>query len=94
MTTTLDTSLAALASVKPSASAMCDVIFDLIDSSESGMTCDEVEAATGFRHQTASARIYELRKLKLLRSSGRKRKTRSGRQAIVWEVGEPDESSS
>lgn len=50
-----------------------------------GMTCDEVEDALAMRHQTASARIYELHyRYGLLHDSGTRRPTRSGRMAIVY----------
>lgn len=49
-----------------------------------GMTCDEVEEATGLTHQTASARINELRAKGRIEDSGVVRRTRSGRAAIVW----------
>jgi predicted transcriptional regulator len=51
-----------------------------------GATCDECEHELDLRHQTASARIRELVQMGLLRDSGRTRKTRSGRAAVVWEV--------
>lgn len=49
-----------------------------------GLTCDEVEAALGFRHQTASARIRELVLAGGLTDSGRRRRTRSGRSARIY----------
>lgn len=49
-----------------------------------GMTCDEVEASLGMRHQTASARIRELALSGAIVDSGTRRKTRSGRSAVVW----------
>lgn len=49
-----------------------------------GATCDEVEEKLSMRHQTASARIYELRERGLLCDSGVRRLTRSGRRAVVW----------
>lgn len=51
-----------------------------------GATCDECEVSLGLRHQTASARIWELAKAGFIRDSGRTRKTRSGRAAVVWEA--------
>ena len=45
-------------------------------------TCDEAEVALNLRHQTASARITELRAAGKLRPEGT-RPTRSGRQADV-----------
>ena len=52
----------------------------------SGNTCDEVEKILGLRHQTASARINGLVAKGLLVRTSRKRKTRSGREAAVYEV--------
>lgn len=49
-----------------------------------GLTCDEVEVITNLRHQTASARIYELHTRGQLIDSGYRRRTRSKRLAIVW----------
>jgi hypothetical protein len=49
-----------------------------------GATCDEVEAALGLSHQSASARLRELAlKDRVVDSCGR-RLTRLGRKAIVW----------
>lgn len=59
-------------------------ILDVIKASPTGLTCDECEALLGMRHQTASARVRELRGLELIVDSGEKRKTRSGRNAVVW----------
>ena len=50
-----------------------------------GATCDELEVATGLTHQTCSARVHELMRLGAIVEGGR-RKTRSGRAAIVWVV--------
>jgi DNA adenine methylase len=49
-----------------------------------GATCDEVEEALDLRHQTASARVNELCSDGKIVDSGERRKTRSGRAAIVW----------
>lgn len=48
-----------------------------------GCTCDEIEQITGLSHQTASARVHELMASGEICANGR-RKTRSGRTAIVW----------
>jgi hypothetical protein len=54
-----------------------------------GATCDEVEVALGLRHQTASARISELKQAAtLMPVRGRGRRTRSGRYAAVYVVEE------
>jgi hypothetical protein len=49
-----------------------------------GMTSDEVEVALGRTHQTISARINQLRDTGWVVDSKARRKTRSGRKAIVW----------
>lgn len=55
-----------------------------------GRTDDEMERATGLRHQTLSAARRGLSKDGLIVDSGRRRKTRSGRNAIVWVIPEDD----
>ena len=49
-----------------------------------GSTCDEIEAALGLRHQTASARIRELVLTGYLVDSGQRRLTRARRSARVY----------
>ena len=55
-----------------------------------GSTCDEIEVALGLSHQCCSARITELHAPRTgkprIYDSGRTRKTRSGRAAIVWRI--------
>lgn len=51
-----------------------------------GMTCDEIERVTGLPHQSASARVHELERARLIVNSGRTRATRAGRRARVWVV--------
>jgi predicted transcriptional regulator len=51
---------------------------------EEGTTDDEIERALSLRHQTASARRRELEQMGLVRATGRKRKTSSGRYAQVY----------
>lgn len=50
-----------------------------------GATCDEVEQALELSHQSASARMTELKAKGLIKLAG-KRKTRSGRNAGVWTI--------
>ena len=50
------------------------------------MTCDEVEVEIGGRHQSVSSRIRKGVQDGYLVNSGAKRKTRTGRKAIVWMV--------
>lgn len=53
---------------------------------EFGLTADEVEEFTSLPHQTASARVNDLKKEELIVDSGKKRKTRRGRDATVWKL--------
>lgn len=85
---TRPTSLEAFASVKPDIKIVREFVYEKIArAGERGMTCDELEQATGMAHQTASARIYDLHKAgRIIEKDGAngKRPTRSGRAAIVW----------
>lgn len=49
----------------------------------SGLTSEECEQRLGVAHTTVSARISELKALGLIKDSGYRRKTRSGRNASV-----------
>jgi predicted transcriptional regulator len=49
-----------------------------------GATCDEIEAKLNLPHQTASARVFDLKKAASIRDTGSTRATRSGRQATVY----------
>lgn len=53
---------------------------------EGGATCDRVEEVTGLSHQTASARCRQLFQAGRIYDSGRAARTRSGRNAIVWQA--------
>lgn len=52
-----------------------------------GATDEEVEDQTGMKHQTISANRRHLVERGVLRDSGQRRNTRSGRSAIVWILG-------
>jgi hypothetical protein len=79
-----DTSYSAARSVEDDASAIRARVADAIRRSDDGLTCDEVEVLLALRHQTASARIRELVLKHAVKDSGERRKTRSGRQAVIW----------
>ncbi len=80
-----DTSIAAAASMKQTAPILRAKVEAFIrNCAVTGATDDEVEVAMGLRHQTASARRVELLKREIVYDSGRRRKTRSGRNATVW----------
>lgn len=77
------TSVEASNSLSKVAGTIRDNVFTHIKSS-SGKTCYEIETEMALSHQTASARIWELRLDGLLKDSGERRKTSSNRNAIVW----------
>lgn len=79
-----ETSQAANASIDKG--AIRAKVMETIKAARDGMTCDEVEALLGMSHQTASARVHELGKMGQIVDSGKRRPTRSGRFATVWEA--------
>jgi hypothetical protein len=78
-----DTSFAAAKSIEPSITRLARMVKAFVIKRD-GATCDEVEVALGLTHQTASARIRELVLRGQVHDGGERRKTRSGRSAIVW----------
>ncbi len=80
-----DTSLEAAVSVQETTKGMRQKVLNYLRGADDGATCDEVEKALDMPHQTASARLWELRKLGLATdATGDRRPTRSGRKARVW----------
>ena len=80
-----DTSRAAAESIESLTGEMHRQVYDQINDHPS--TDDELEVALKLRHQTVTARRRELVLRGLVRDSGKRRVTRSGRKATVWEVG-------
>jgi len=78
------TSQAAYASVKPHLGRLQTRILEEIERRPS--TDDEIEQRLDLLHQTASATRRCLVKAGRIIDSGDRRKTRSGRKAIVWKV--------
>ncbi len=80
-----ETSVAAARSIEPRAVSLCGKVLEAIRSTrDRGLTCDEVKARLGLTHQTGSARIWDLHTRSLIRDSGQRRPSMSGRQSIVW----------
>jgi hypothetical protein len=82
------TSLRAAIAVYPRSGTQRHRLLMLVnDAGERGATCDEAEAATGFPHQSASARWNELwHDYQLIAPDGRERNTRNGSRASVFLV--------
>lgn len=82
-----DTSYDAAVSMESAAPNIREFVFAEIKNAGShGMTCDEIEHVLVLHHQTASARIRELSLSGRLRDTGRRRQTRNGRAARVYEA--------
>ena len=64
------------------AKQMREGIFSIIKRS-TGITCEEIEILTGWKHQSVSARISELKRDQVIRKIGT-RKTQSGRMAAIY----------
>lgn len=61
-----------------------DVLAVIVKAGAFGATDAEIELATGIRAQSVSPRRGELRTLRLILDSGRRRPTPRGRPAAVW----------
>lgn len=86
-----DTSQDAAESMEPHLARLQNRIFGLFElwsqgelHFHKGWTDDELECHTKLPHQTVSARRRELVLKGLIEDSGERRKTRSGRKAVVW----------
>jgi hypothetical protein len=56
----IETSRDAAEAIRPDLGRLHRLVLDTIEQAPDGMTCKEVEQATGLSHQTASARLNEL----------------------------------
>lgn len=77
----------AAAAAKPKSGTIRRLIYDLCGT-PSGATDDEVEQSLHRSHQTCSAARNSLMKDGLVVDSGRRRMTRSGQPATVWQTPE------
>lgn len=76
------TSMEAADSIAPHVTRLARDVLDAIKREPA--TCWEIENRLRYSHQTASARIRELFLKGRIHDSGARRKTGSGRNAIVW----------
>ncbi len=80
-----ETSREAAEKIEPKKITMQAVILTFFGSRMAfGATVDEVERTLGMLHQSAGARVRELVLAGKLVDSEQTRKTRSGRNAVVW----------
>lgn len=80
----VDTSIEALQSIQPTASAMRAKIVEMLEAE--ALTCDEIEVKTGWKHQTVSARLWELERDGEIEQTDETRETRSGRKAHIYDI--------
>lgn len=84
-TSTADTSRKARRRIRSEAGAMrLRVLLFVRSRGHRGATDEEIQEAVGIRVQSETPRRGELVKLGALVDSGRKRRTSSGRPAVVW----------
>ena len=82
------TSLAAHELIQPDVSRLASMVHTaIIARGLVGCTCEEIEVKLRLKHQTCSVRITELKDKGIVRDSGRRGKTSSGRQAVIWVAG-------
>lgn len=79
-----DTSQAAATEIAPSINALQSLVYGFLFMTPS--TDEEVQDSLGMNPSTERPRRGELVEKKLVRDSGDRRCTRSGRRAIVWET--------
>lgn len=81
-----DTSKAAAKSVKLVAGSRRERVFECIAASPMGRTNEEISDLLGWPIQSVCGRVRELAVDKHIKDSGRRRPTKSGRKATVWET--------
>lgn len=81
-----DTSAEAYESIRAAVNKLGLAVLSLIEQSPSGVTCEDVETRLRLSHQTASARISELKAKGLIWDTGQRAKTRSGRLARIYKA--------
>lgn len=81
------TSLEAAQSMAGVAKVLRDKVFNYIGAQGSnGATDDEIEVALNLQARTENPRRWELVRMGLVIETKQRRKTRSGRNAIVWQL--------
>jgi predicted transcriptional regulator len=80
-----DTSIAAAASVRDAVTGRRLVVLEALRT-HGPMTQEQVGELLGWPIQSVNPRIYELARGGRVRDTGKRRATRSGKSAAVWEV--------
>jgi predicted ArsR family transcriptional regulator len=87
-----DTRAAAADSIAPRVARLLQLVLETIRASD-GMTADEVAARLKLSPFTVRPRVAELHLAGGVVDSGRRRKNRSGRNAVVWVAKEQRDGS-
>jgi transcription initiation factor IIE alpha subunit len=80
------TSLAAAVAALPNAGTARRRVYECIADSANGATDDEIQVRLNMNPSTQRPRRVELVDAKLIRDSSVRRRTRGGREAVVWMV--------
>jgi len=78
-----DTSQEALATIKPKIKTKREMVYDLIKLK--ALTNYEISDELDMPLSSCCGRVHELQELNLVENSGMTRKTKYGKQAIVWQ---------
>ena len=80
-----ETSVSAAKAIAPAAATLRLMVLEALrKAGADGLTDEEMLSATGLQPSTGRPRRIELMQAGHVRDSGRKRETRSGRNAVVW----------
>jgi hypothetical protein len=79
-----ETSREAAEAIKPKVNDLHRMVLDALRGATDGLTDEEMQELIPMKPSTQRPRRIELCKLGLVRDSGRTRKTRSCRKAVVW----------
>ena len=77
------TSQEALATIKPKIKTKREQVYDLIELN--ALTNYEISDELDMPLSSVCGRVHELQELNLIENSGKTRKTKYGKQAIVWQ---------
>lgn len=89
----VETSVAASAALAPSLGRLQSMALLAIGKAgERGLTADELAAYLGLTRWSIQPRTSELRRMGLIRDSGRRRRNVTAKDAIVWVIVPPGET--
>lgn len=81
-----DTSEEAAKRIEPHVNSQRGQLLELLRAHPAGLTDEQMQAMAAMAGHSQSPRRLELQRLGWVRDSGRRRLTRSGRNAVVWEI--------